>query len=59
MHRKYDEEADAGEDKPVIVVSPANKNALGISEDGMHKEILMAIASIYDCWLVAVQTVAF
>ncbi|XP_004498513.1 structural maintenance of chromosomes flexible hinge domain-containing protein GMI1 [Cicer arietinum] len=33
MHRKYDEEADAGEDKPVIVVSPANKNALGISED--------------------------
>lgn len=34
MHRQYDEEADSGEDQPVIIVSPANKKALGISSDG-------------------------
>lgn len=54
MHRKYDDEADAGEDKPVIVVNPANKEALGISEDGMANKTLMTVASIYDCCFVAV-----
>lgn len=35
MHTRYDEEADAGDDKPVILVNPPNKKALGISNDGM------------------------
>lgn len=35
MHTRYDEEADAGDDKPVILVNPPNKKALGISDDGM------------------------
>jgi len=58
MHNRYDEEADAGEDKPVILVNPPNMKALGISDDGMTNKILMAIASIY-VFLVAVQTIAF
>ncbi|XP_039016279.1 structural maintenance of chromosomes flexible hinge domain-containing protein GMI1-like [Hibiscus syriacus] len=33
MHRMYDEEIDCGEDQPIIVVSPLNKKALGISSD--------------------------
>ncbi|KAJ7965338.1 Protein defective in meristem silencing 3 [Quillaja saponaria] len=33
MHAHYDEETDSGEDQPVIIVSPANKKALGISSD--------------------------
>ncbi|XP_027332090.1 structural maintenance of chromosomes flexible hinge domain-containing protein GMI1 [Abrus precatorius] len=33
MHRQYDEEFDAGEDKPVIIVGPANAKELGISSD--------------------------
>lgn len=36
MHNQYDEEADAtAEDNPVIIVSPPNKKALGISKEGM------------------------
>ena len=58
MHNRYDEEADAGEDKPVILVNPPNKKALGISNDGMTNKILMAIASSY-VFLVAVRTIAF
>jgi len=34
MHHQYDEEADSGEDQPVIIVGPANEKALGISSDG-------------------------
>lgn len=37
MHDLYDEEVDSGEDHPVIIVSPANKNALGISSDGKYQ----------------------
>ncbi|GMJ14975.1 GAMMA-IRRADIATION AND MITOMYCIN C INDUCED 1 [Hibiscus trionum] len=33
MHNKYDEEIDSGEDQPIIVVSPSNNKALGISSD--------------------------
>ncbi|CAL0318893.1 unnamed protein product [Lupinus luteus] len=33
MHDRYDEEVGSGEDQPVMMVSPANKNALGISSD--------------------------
>ncbi|KAK4277570.1 hypothetical protein QN277_015548 [Acacia crassicarpa] len=33
MHERYDEEVDSGEDQPVIIVSPPNKKALGISSD--------------------------
>ncbi|XP_039057676.1 structural maintenance of chromosomes flexible hinge domain-containing protein GMI1-like [Hibiscus syriacus] len=33
MHRMYDEEIDCGEDQPIIVVSPLNKKALGISSE--------------------------
>ncbi|CAI8605727.1 unnamed protein product [Vicia faba] len=34
MHNQYDEEADAtAEDNPVIIVSPPNKKALGISKE--------------------------
>ncbi|KAF7830720.1 structural maintenance of chromosomes flexible hinge domain-containing protein GMI1 [Senna tora] len=33
MHEQYDEEADSGEDQPVIIFSPPNKTALGISLD--------------------------
>ncbi|KHN14095.1 hypothetical protein glysoja_033322 [Glycine soja] len=33
MHHQYDEEADSGEDQPVIIVGPANEKALGISSD--------------------------
>ncbi|KAK7272945.1 hypothetical protein RIF29_13990 [Crotalaria pallida] len=33
MHDSYDEEVDSGEDQPVMIVSPANKKALGISSD--------------------------
>lgn len=52
MHNQYDEEADAtAEDNPVIIVSPPNKKALGISKEGMTCKILMAITSIYDCCL--------
>ena len=36
MHDSYDEEIESGEDQPVLVVSPLNKKALGISSDGMH-----------------------
>ena len=39
MHERYDEETDSGEDQGVLIVSPANKKALGISSDGRHKEI--------------------
>lgn len=34
MHSQYDEEADSGEDQPIIIVSPANGKELGISSDG-------------------------
>ncbi|XWS37991.1 hypothetical protein CRYUN_Cryun19dG0092200 [Craigia yunnanensis] len=33
MHDSYDEEIESGEDQPVLVVSPLNKKALGISSD--------------------------
>ncbi|KAK9036637.1 hypothetical protein V6N11_078631 [Hibiscus sabdariffa] len=33
MHHLYDEEIDSGEDQPIIVVTPLNKKALGISSD--------------------------
>ncbi|KAF8379724.1 hypothetical protein HHK36_029171 [Tetracentron sinense] len=33
MHDGYDEEMECGEDQPVLVVSPCNKNGLGISSD--------------------------
>ncbi|XP_028806664.1 structural maintenance of chromosomes flexible hinge domain-containing protein GMI1 [Neltuma alba] len=33
MHERYDEEVDSGEDQPLIIVSPPNKKALGISSD--------------------------
>ncbi|XVE58363.1 hypothetical protein DITRI_Ditri04bG0163800 [Diplodiscus trichospermus] len=33
MHDRYDEEIESGEDQPVLVVSPLNKKALGISSD--------------------------
>ncbi|KAF5442725.1 hypothetical protein F2P56_035352 [Juglans regia] len=33
MHDRYDQETECGEDQPVLVVSPANKKALGISSD--------------------------
>lgn len=38
MHDRYDQETECGEDQPVLVVSPANKKALGISSDGRHKK---------------------
>jgi hypothetical protein len=37
MHGQYDQETEGGNDEPVIVVSPANKKALGISSDGRHR----------------------
>lgn len=60
MHNDFDVEADAGdcEDKPVILLNPPNKKALGLSNDGMTNKILMAIASIY-VLLVAIQSIAF
>ncbi|OIW07390.1 hypothetical protein TanjilG_10225 [Lupinus angustifolius] len=33
MHDRYDEEVGSGEDQPVMMVSPANKKALGISSE--------------------------
>ncbi|KAE9604891.1 putative histidine kinase-like ATPase domain-containing protein [Lupinus albus] len=33
MHDVYDKEVDSGEDQPVMMVSPANKKALGISSE--------------------------
>lgn len=34
MHSQYDEEADSGEDQPIIIISPQNRKALGIFSDG-------------------------
>ena len=34
MHDAYDEEAECGEDEPVLVIGPCNKKKLGISADG-------------------------
>ncbi|XP_020260152.1 uncharacterized protein LOC109836607 isoform X1 [Asparagus officinalis] len=34
MHALYDEEAECGEDEPVLVFCPSRKNKLGISADG-------------------------
>lgn len=33
MHDAYDEEVDSGEDEPIFIVGPSNKNELGISND--------------------------
>lgn len=37
MHERYDDEADCGEDQPVVVVSPINKKALHMSSEGRCK----------------------
>ncbi|CAK9151606.1 unnamed protein product [Ilex paraguariensis] len=41
MHDRYDEESDTGVDQPVLVVSPLNKKALGVSSDvvRVHKVV--------------------
>ncbi|KAL6998730.1 hypothetical protein U1Q18_004768 [Sarracenia purpurea var. burkii] len=41
MHDRYDEEIDRGEDQPLLLVSPSNKEGLGISSEvaRVHKEI--------------------
>lgn len=36
MHELYDEEVDAGEDEPTVILSPVNKKALHVSSDGWH-----------------------
>lgn len=40
MHDYYDQDTECGEDEPVIVVSPTNKKALGISSEGRHEKLL-------------------
>ncbi|KAM1976756.1 hypothetical protein ACFX15_041359 [Malus domestica] len=41
MHEQYDDEADCGEDQPVVVVSPINKKALHMSSEvaRVHKSL--------------------